>query len=242
MKLFSFLLCFVFVTWSAGAAITVTDTKGRSMEVDVLHFNKSSGNVKIKRTDGQIFAVKISLFNPESQKKIEEAAPKAKAKLLIDVSVGKRRSRQGDSSYMKDQTITASVDIENDSRDIDFPQGKGTVFLVARQTRRYSDDSADYGKVLSKQSFTPEMLAGESVKFEAQPVITSYDSDRDDTNVGGWEYYGYIFVLEDSDGEIHSIETSIALLEREIKDSPEIAKQILKLNAESLVEKNMELR
>jgi hypothetical protein len=242
MKQFIYLLISTLFIYSAGAAVEVTDTQGRSMEVVVIHYNKSSGNVKIKKTTGQIFSVKLSIFDAESQKRIEEAAPKEKAKLLIDVSVGKRRSRQGDSSYMKDQTISASVNLENKSRDIDFPQGKGAIFLVAQQTRRYSEDNADYGKVLSKQSFTPAILAGESIKFEAQPVITSYDSDRDSSNVGGWEYYGYIFILEDSDGEIHSIETSIALLEREIDDTPGIGKKLLQLKADSLVEKNLESR
>lgn len=242
MNPFIYLLLVTLFTLSADASIKVTDSQGRSMEVDVLHYNRSSGNVKIKKADGQIFAVKISIFDAESQKRIEEAAQKARAKLLIDVSVGKRRSRQGNSSYMKDQTISASVNIENQSRDIDFSQGKGTIFLVAQQTKRYSEKNADYGKVLSKQSFTPAMLAGESIKFEAKPIITSYDSDRDSTNVGGWEYYGYISLLEDSDGEFHSIETSIALLEREIDDAPNMGKELLKLQEGSLVEKNLTRR
>ena len=71
------------------------------MDVEVMSFTKSSGNVRIKRKDGTIFNVKISLFDEESQKKIAQAAPVAFPELDIDISVGKRRQKQSDSVYMK---------------------------------------------------------------------------------------------------------------------------------------------
>ncbi|MEM9281007.1 MAG: hypothetical protein AAGA96_04210 [Verrucomicrobiota bacterium] len=226
----------------AAAVIEVTDAQGRSMTVEVLSYTASSGNVKIKRTDGQQFQVKLDIFDAASQKKIIENAPVERAKMLIRVSVGKRRSRQGDSSYMKDQTISASITVENDSRDIDFRAGKGTLFLIARQTKRYSDRDADYGKVLSKEEYQVTVDAGEEFTYEAKPVVTSYDSDRDSTNIGGWEYYGYLFLLQNEDGSVHSAETSIGNLETEIESSPAVAKKLLKLAKEELVEKNLEKR
>ncbi|MDF1849893.1 MAG: hypothetical protein P1U85_03600 [Verrucomicrobiales bacterium] len=193
-----------------------------------------------KRVDGQVFEVKIDVFDLESQKSIIENAPKPKAELLIQTSVGKRNKRQSGSSYMKDQTISASVKIENDSRNIDFSEGKGTLFLIARQTRRYSDRDSDYGKVLSKQTFNISVKASEERKFEAQPIVTSYDSDRDETNIGGWAYYGYLFILQDKDGEIHSVDCSIGNLKKDVESDPTLAKKILPLTKESLVEKNLE--
>lgn len=222
--------------------ISVSDTQGRSMEVEILAYTESSGNLKIKRSDGQVFNVKIDVFDTESQAKIKANAPKAKADLVIRVSVGKRRSRQGDSSYMKDQTISASVAIENDSRDIDFKGGKGTLFLIARQTKRYADDAADYGKVLGKESFPVSALPGDSFEYEAQPIVTSYDSDRDSSNIGGWEYYGYLFILQDEDGEIHSVDTSIGNLKKEVETYPATAKKLLGLSKEQLVEKDLSRR
>lgn len=244
MKALIFVLFFALsVSSVAGKPIKVTDTKGRSMDVEVLAYNPSSGNLKIERVeDSQHFNVKIGMFDVESQKRIAENAPKQKADLGIKVSVGKRRSRQGDSSYMKDQTISASVAVENESRDIDFPDGKGTLLLIARQTKRYSEDGADYGKVLSKQMFNITAKAGEAISVEAKPIVTSYDSDRDSSNVGGWEYYGYAFVLVDSDGEIHTVDTSIGNLKKDVEENPVIGKELLGLGEGSLVEKNLAKR
>jgi len=224
------------------AAPIVTDSQGRSMDVEVIAYNQSSGNLKIKRSDGQQFNVKIGMFDVASQQLIAENAPKLKADLDIKVSVGKRRSRQGDSSYMKDQTISASVAVENESRDIDFPEGNGTLLLIARQTKRYSEDGADYGKVLSKQKFNIAAKSGEATSVEAKPIVTSYDSDRDSTNVGGWEYYGYAFILVDADGEIYTVETSIGNLKKDVEENPVIGKELLALGEGSLVEKNLATR
>lgn len=226
--------CFAF------AEIEVTDLKGRKMKVDVLAYTESSGNTRIKRvSDGAVFNVKISIFDKDSQLKIAQAAPKAKAKLVSKVSVGRRRERLGSSSYMKKQTITAKVTIENDSRDIDFPKGKGTVLLVARQTRRYSDNDADYGKILHKEQFSAALKAGETFKFECKPVITEYDSDRDSSNIGGWEYFGWMLVVEESDGTIHSVETSIGNLKKETEEDPQIGEIFKNLKVDQLVEKNL---
>ena len=121
MKQWSWLLLGVLLGGeSLCAAITVTDQKGRSMEVDVLEYKPVTKMTKIKRTDGQVFDVNIGVFDEASRKRIVENAPEPQAELLVRVSVGKRRKRQGDSSFMKDQTISASVDVVNESRDIKF--------------------------------------------------------------------------------------------------------------------------
>jgi hypothetical protein len=243
MKAISFsIAALLLATFSMAATIQVTDTKGRSMEVDVLAHTPKTGQTKIKRTDGQVFNVNINMFDEASQKRIVENAPKPSAELLVRVSVGKRRKRQGDSSYMKDQTITASITVENDSRDIDFNDGTGTLFLIARQTRRYAEDDADYGKVLSKQTFRITTKADKEASYEAKPVITSYDSDRDSSNVGGWEYYGYLFILEDDEKAIKEVVTSIGNLKKDVESDTTLAKKLLGLSQESIVQKNLEKR
>ncbi|MEM1440990.1 MAG: hypothetical protein AAGF67_01525 [Verrucomicrobiota bacterium] len=231
-----------FLFSTSAAEIEVTDMKGRSMTVEVMSYTESSGNVRIKRNDGQFFNVKLDIFDAASQEKIVANAPKAKAELLIRVSVGKRRKQQGTSSYMKDQTISASFTVENDSRDVDFPKGEATLFLIGRQTRRYSEDSADYGKVLSKQKFPVEVKAGEETELEALPIVTSYDSDRDSTNIGGFEYYGYLLVLKDEDGEVHTVETSIGNLKKDVEENPSMGMKLAEIAEGSLVEKNLKER
>ncbi len=245
MKMLQFLscLCLLFLLPISAAEIEVTDVQGRSMNVEVMSYTQSSGNVRIKRIeDGQFFNVKLDVFDATSQEAIVANAPKAKAELVIKVSVGKRRKDQAGSSYMKDQTISASFTVENDSRDIDFPEGEATLFLIGRQTRRYSEDDADYGKVLSKQKFQVAVNPGEEKEFEAQQIVTSYDSDRDFTNVGGFEYYGYLLVLKDSDGLVHTVETSIGSLKKDVEEDPTMGEKLSQLAKDSLVEKNLKAR
>ena len=218
----------------------VKDTQGRSMEVEVLGYTASSGNTRIKRTsDGAIFNVKIDMFDSASQEKIKEVAPKARAKLVSKLSVGRRRERLGDSSYMKKQTITAKAAIENDSRDIDFLNGKATVLLVARQTARYANREEDYGKILHKENFNVSIRAGEDFSYECKPVVTEYDSDRDASNIGGWEYYGWMMIIQDEDNEIHSVETSIGTLKKEVDETPAIGEIYLSLTVGKHVEKDL---
>lgn len=233
------LVCLLFPGFAL-SAIEVKDLKGRTMSVEVLGYTQSSGNTRIKRLpDGAIFNVKISMFDSASQDKIIAAAPKARAKLDAKLSVGRRRERVEDSSYMKRQTITGKVAIENDSRDIDFINGKATVLLVARQTKRYADDDADYGKILHKEKFDTSLKAGQSFNYECKPVVTEYDSDRDSSNIGGWEYYGWMLIIQEADGTVHSVETSIGNLKKEVDENPELGEVYLGLEVGKLVEKNL---
>ncbi len=222
------------------AAIEVADAKGRTMEVDVISYIPKTGMTKIKRTDGQVFEVNINVFDASSQKLIIENAPKPRAELLVRVSVGKRDKRQNGSSYMKDQTISATMTVDNDSRYIDFQEGKGTLFLIVRQTKRFADRDSDYGKVLSKQVIDISVKASEERKFEAQKAYTSFDSDRDSTNVGGFSYYGYLFILQDNEGEIHTVDTSIGNLKKDVESDTALAEKLLGLTENSIVAKSLE--
>ncbi|MCB1235485.1 MAG: hypothetical protein KDM91_10470 [Verrucomicrobiae bacterium] len=206
--------------------ITVKSTSGQSMDVEVLAYTKSSGNVRIKRTsDGQIFNVKLDAFDAESQKKIADAAPVAMPKLNIEVSNGARRAREGNSSYMKRQEITASVSVKNESRDIDLAKTKFTILLIGRNTSRFADRDQDWSKILANETFTNSLPAGQELKFECKPIMTSYDSDKDYTNVGGWDFDGYLLVLQDEEGRVIEAKTSIGVVESStLKDKPFLAK------------------
>ena len=220
--------------------ITVKSTSGQSMDVEVLAYTKSSGNVRIKRTsDGQIFNVKLDAFDAESQKKIADAAPVAMPKLNIEVSNGARRAREGNSSYMKRQEITASVSVKNESRDIDLAKTKFTVLLIARNLLRYSQEDADTAKVLLKENFAEELLAGKELEYECQPVVTEYDSDRDSSNIGGWEYDGYLLVLQDSDDKIVGAYTNVGPIEVTTLKDPALLKNALALPVGREVQRNL---
>lgn len=223
------------------SGIEVRNTAGQTMDVEVLAYTKSSGNVKIKRIeDGQIFNVKIDVFDPESQKAIAEAAPVRIPKLNVDVSVGRRRAREGDSSFMKRQEITVTIKAENESRDIDLAKTKFTVLLIARNTRRYSSENSDTAKILLKEDFSQSLQAGKDLEYECQPVVTSYDSDRDSSNIGGWEYDGYLLVLQDPEGKVITSFSNVGPIEIGPMKSEAALKEAIALPVGREVERNLQ--
>lgn len=189
--------------------IEVSNAAGQKMTVEVLQYTASSGNVRVQRDDGQILNTKLSLFDKESQAKIIDNAPAAVADLELDLSIGRKREKQSGSFYMKNLTITASAKVANKSRDIDLPETKFTVLLMGRNSRRYANREEDWLKVLSKQTFSTKLAAGKASEHELKSVKTEYDSDKDSSNVGGWEFEGYLMVGQDADGKVIAIKTTL---------------------------------
>ncbi len=226
-RLTFFCLLLQFAVLADSYAITVMDTKGRIMDIEVMSYTKSSGNVRIKRDDGNIFNVKISLFDAESQKKIEKAAPAAFPKLNIDISVGKRRQKQRGSSYMKKNLVSVSAKIKNISRDVDMPKCRFTILLVGRNSKRYADRKMDWSKILSVQKFETAILASKEYSHELAPISTSYDSDKDSSNLGGWEFDGYLLVVQGPKGEVLFGKSSIGPLKTTVVNNPQLLKKAL---------------
>lgn len=191
------------------APIEVSNTAGQTMTVEVLSYTASSGNVRVQRSDGQIFNTKIDLFDPPSRERIIANAPKETAAFAMDVSIGKKRRDQARSSYMENMTVTTSVKVTNQARDTDLAETKFTILLLGRNSRRYADRSQDWYKVLSVQRFSTRLTAGKSSSHELSPIETSYDSDKDSSNLGGWEFEGYLLIAQDEEGGILATKSTL---------------------------------
>jgi hypothetical protein len=59
------------------------------------------------------------------------------------------------------------------------------------------------------------LKAGAESKHELKPIETSYDSDKDSSNLGGWEFEGYLVVALDKAGNIIAAKTSLGTVETE---------------------------
>ncbi|MDH4411524.1 MAG: hypothetical protein QE273_18065 [Verrucomicrobiales bacterium] len=214
----------------AAAPIEVSNKAGQSMTVEVLSHTASSGNVRIQRIDGQIFNTKLEVFDAASQEKIVANAPKEVAKLEMDVSVGKKRRDQGSSTFMENMTITTSAKISNVTRDIDLGETSFTILLVARNSRRYADRTQDWYRILSVQKFSTQLPAGKFSEHELKPVLTSYDSDKDSSNLGGWEFEGYLLVAQDPAGKILATKTSLGTVSTTTVKDEKLILDALKLS------------
>jgi len=212
----------------SAAPIEVAGTTGQKMTVEVISYTASSGNVRIKRADGQLFNTKIDVFDPASRELIIANAPKELAEFEMDVSIGKKRRDQGSSSYMENMTITTSAKITNQSRDVDLDETKFTILLVARNSKRYADRSQDWYKVLSVQNFSTQLVAGKFSEHELKLIETSYDSDKDSSNLGGWEFEGYLLVAQDKEGKIIATKTTLGqVLTTTVKEEKRIREALL---------------
>lgn len=232
--------CLLFIAPGIGSAIEVKNKKGQAMDVEVLSYTESSGNLKIKRNpDGAVFNLKIGIFDKPSQEAIRKAAPKVFPALDIKVSTGKRRERLGDSSYMKKQTVTAGVKVKNDTRDIDLEECTFTILLIARNMKRYDERDVDGAKILSKQSFKKSIPAGQLIEYEFKGLETTYDSDRDNSNIGGWEFDGYLFAVQDGKGEIVDAKSSIGHIQASVLEDPVAIKDALKLKEGDTATRNL---
>jgi len=209
-SLYLALAVFVSLFTVSSNPVAVRSPNGQSMEVEVQAYTKSSGNVRIRRlTDGQVFNTKLEAFDGPSQAAIVAAAPVEIPPLRIDVTVGRRRKQQGNSSYMKEQDVTCTVKIRNEARDIDLPPSRFTILLIGRTTLRHRDRSSDYCRILAKETFDKAIPAGRDAEYQCQTITTSFDSDRDFTNLGGWEFDGYLIVVQDEQGKILDAKSSI---------------------------------
>lgn len=218
---------FFFAGSLLASPIEVANKAGQTMAVEVLSYTASSGNVRIRRGDGQIFNTKIDAFDDASRERIIANAPKEVAKFEMDVSVGKKRRDQASSTFMENMTITTSVKISNLTRDIDLGETNFTILLVARNSRRYADRSQDWYKILSVQKFSTQLPAGKLSEHELKPVATSYDSDKDSSNLGGWEFEGYLLVAQDPSGKILATKTTLGqVLTTTIKEEKRIVEAL----------------
>lgn len=202
-------LLLVAVSGVEAAPIEVSNAAGQSMTVEILSYDAAKGTLRLRRDDGRTFDAKIDLFDAPSQERISANAPKETASFSMEAVVGKRRKNVTGSFYRETSTITTTVKIVNESRNLALGETKFTILLVGRNSRRYANRDEDWLKILSVQEFSAPVPAGETFSRDLKPIQTTNDSDKDSSNVGGWEYEGYLLVARDSEGRILSAKSSL---------------------------------
>ncbi len=190
---------FASLALQAGPILTVNDTKGRALEIELM--SVVGQDVRFKRVDNaKEFTVPLTRFDEASQGKIKEQAATLPAVLPpfdIDVVIGKRHDK-GSSYYLVDQKISVTVMLKNKSNDVALPDLKGRIVFVGRD-QRTEDDFI----VLSAQEFKVGLKPTEKSESELESFVTIYDGDQKGRgNVGGYQYYGYLLVFLNEKNEI----------------------------------------
>jgi hypothetical protein len=198
LRIFLLLAALVFPCW-AGPMMSVSDTQGRALEIELLALNGDS--VRFRRVDtGKEFEVAIDLFDDASRKKIRTEAkdlPPMLPPLEVEAVIGKRRSK-GDSYYMMTQTISCTMKLRNRSHNIALPPLTARVFFIGQNQRNPGTFT-----MLSVQDFEVELEPGGSSETPLEPFITRYDSDNKGYgNIGGYQYSGYLMLLLNDKKEV----------------------------------------
>lgn len=217
-----FAICFTDVS---AAPITVTDVKGRAIEVDLVSLAGSS--VTFRRAGNpKEFTLPLSNFADASQELIRVEAAKIPAvvpKIEPDVIIGKRRQKV-DSYYMERQEITCTVKLTNPSLTTPIPMASGKILFIGEDQR-----TPDLLQVLSVQDVEAAIEPGKTFVKEMEAFVTTYDSDNKGVgNVGGSQYMGYILVMTDAAENVVVNQSVTGSFKLAIEARPAILKELLK--------------
>jgi hypothetical protein len=206
------------------APLTVTDTKGRSIEIELISVN--DGDVTFSRKgDPKEFTLPLTNFAETSQKLIKTQAallPKRLPKMELDAVIGKRRRKDG-SYYMVRQEITTTVKITNRDLKQSVPEVEVKLIHIGQNRR-----TSDIYTILSKQSFKTTIDPAQTITKEMRSFITSYDSDNKGYgNIGGFEYQSYILAVLDPEGKVAVYSASTPSLRKLIESNQHLLEDLL---------------
>ena len=204
--------------------ITVTDQKGRSIEIELI--SVSGDSVTFSPTGNpKEFTLPISNFEENSRKLIlkqAELLPPAPAKIDAEVSIGKRRQKK-ESYYMVRQEVTCTIKLNNMDAHADVPQFTGRIVYLGENRR-----TPEILIVLSTQSFDGSLKRAGSITRNMKSFITAYDSDnKGEDNIGGFQYLGYVLALKDKDGKIIFDQCSSGSMKLALKANQRLLEDVL---------------
>lgn len=147
--------------------------------------------------------------------------------LRVQPKVGKRNSPVGNSSFMMTMTMTPEIIIES-AQTQPMASASATFLLVTMETSaKYSRGEEELIIATSETKGIPAVAKGSRRSIEFKPLSSRYDSDRDDSNVGGQEYKYYIMAVFADDNQFLHFETNCPELSRFLQTHPELRVKFL---------------
>jgi hypothetical protein len=221
--------------------MTVKSAQGKEITINLLSL--SGSKVKFMRTsDQKIFEMEMSTFDQASQKEIKETAEtsdkvkKFYPRLRIDPTIGRRLDRDKASSYLQHERVSAKFTIENQELKLDLEEAEFTWVFFGRNPF----EKEDY-KILRVEKQTHRIAGGQTLKAECKGFVTTFDEDRDGSNIGGHRYEGYaLFVKDKQSGDLIVANSSNGHVDKRINGDPTSIESILSLKAGASVTKSLE--
>jgi len=209
--------------------ITIEDSKGRSMMVDLLAGNDQS--VKIKRLkDGKVFSMPFSSLSEKSKKEIKKKLKTLKPEqppLEATVVIGKRSNSRNRDYYSDDysdqRTITAKITLTNKDRGTPSPPCHCNIIFIGERMR-----NKDEFMVLSNQPFELVPTAKGTI-FKSEPFISSYS----------YKYKGYLLVVSNDEGRILHTKTLLSEIKKAMATQANFASKFSKYTQYTRLKKSM---
>lgn len=118
--------------------------------------------------------------------------------LNLQVQVGTQQRPQPGSSFRKTMTIAPKLVVQGVSRMAPIPAAEAEMLVITMDTRAKYKAKQEVLKVHARETLPiPAAQNGERRQFTFTESQVSYDSYRDNSNVGGEVYKYYVFALRD---------------------------------------------
>jgi len=204
--------------------ITIEDSKGRSMMVDLLAGNDKS--VKIKRLkDGKVFSMPFSSLSEKSKKEIKAKLKTLKPEyppLEAAVVIGKRSSPGSRSYYSRRKMITAKITVTNKDRSTPCPPCHCSIILVGE-----SSSYKDRFSVLSNQPFELVPIV-RGTTFKSEPISSYY------------KYKGYLLVVSDDEGRVLLTKTLLPEIKKAMATEAKFVSKFIRYPKYTRLNKSMQ--
>jgi hypothetical protein len=159
-------------------------------------------------------------------------APAAKFPgLNVQVTVGTQQRPQRNSSYMKTMTISPKITIDGTSRLTPIPEMEATMLIITMDTRaKYTAKDEVFNVLTAETIKIPAAASGERRSLAFTESTVSFDSYRDNSNIGGAVYKYYVFVLRDpATKALLDFKSNYLALMTYVKTNPEKREEFLGL-------------
>lgn len=189
---------------------TWTDKKGNTVEAEFVKL--VAGKVVLKTASGKQVKVPQSGLSETDQEYLKNAIP---PELSIDVDVDVDRKKSESYSYTSvREKVSGSVTIQKKNREASARKLTATLCLIAK------DLDEDEFTVIATKEHTFSFERGNKVTFSGAKGEAQYSKSDSYSGDGknGKQYYGYLVVIEDDNGNIVITEASRNIFENQASD------------------------
>ncbi len=203
----SILLVICGLVCGAAADFRVWSSKDGVSNVEAQFIQISGSKVVLEKKDGARLMVPMNKLCAKDQDYLAGVVP---PDIKIDVDRNKSSDKIDETGYStrKKDTITIDATIKKVSKSACTQNFKAYLYLIAES---YSGSSR---VVIGKSDVSFSFAKKDSAELKASGSVSYYDSYG--SGKSGWEYEGYIVVVENTEGQVVAVDTNKSVYESKL--------------------------